>query len=116
MRFALFILLIGPLGAWANSVHCVMVLGDQEVSRGQYAFSIGVPATGRMQLQSQNYLADIDIEIDPNGIVVEMHMIRDGEEPGAATEAGFARLVSTNGAPASDYVDIQAARVQCDVR
>jgi len=109
-------LLIAPLGAWASSVHCVMVLGDRQVSEGRYPFTLGVPATGRIQLQSQNYLADIDIQVDLDGVVVDMHMTRDGEEPGTATAAGFARLVTANGSLSSDYVDLQAARLRCEVR
>ena len=105
---------ISPISL-AGSVGCGIVLGANAGPTATYTFDAAKSANGRLHLSVQNFVAQVDIEVDSKEVLVEMQMDLDGEEPGTGTESGFARLRAPLGGTASDFVDIRTARLECKV-
>lgn len=125
MKNPLKITILGPAAALALSaaspvmanerVSCDLVVGDSKTGERTYQLPERSGAYEHLFIHARGYAANVKVKTHEAGVVVDMMLELDGEEPAAMTEAGFTRLRSKANAPASAYVDVKLGRLTCRV-
>ena len=112
---AAFALGAAPAAMANDTVSCDLVVGDSRTDVRTYQLPAESGAYEHLFLHSRGYVANVKVKTHEAGVVVDMMLELDGEEPAAMTEAGFARLRSKANTPATDYVDLKLGRLTCRV-